>query len=66
MITLALLVIILGIISYLRIDKKCKAESINNQEFNIMKGTFLEYVGVLFGACALVILVAYTCITYLP
>lgn len=63
MITLALLLIILGIISYLRIDKKCKDAG---QEFNVIKGTLLEYVGILFGACALVILVAYTCITYLP
>jgi len=63
MITLALLVIILGIISYLRIDKKCKEIGCT---FNVMKGTLLEYVGVLFGVMALVILVAYTCITYLP
>lgn len=63
MITLGLLVIIWGIISFLRVNKKCKAEGVF---FNPFNGSFLDYIGIVIGTVVFIIDALFILITYLP
>ena len=63
MITLSILCIIWGIISYFRIKKICDQKE---EEFNIFYGSFFNYMGFLVGFAVLILTSVILIAFYLP
>jgi hypothetical protein len=63
MITLSILCIILGIISYFKIKKACKQKEI---EFDPFEGSFINYLGFVLGLAMFIIDIIAFSIYYLP
>jgi hypothetical protein len=63
MITLSILSIIWGIVSYIRIKKICDQK---NEEFNPFAGSFFDYFGIVIGAATSVITILTLAIRFLP
>ena len=63
MITLGIIFIVWGIISYFRIKKVCKQ---TGKEFTPFEGSFLDYLGFLAGLAMLVVNILILAVRYLP
>jgi hypothetical protein len=61
MITLNIILIIWGIISYIRIKKVC-----GNGTFNLLEAGLLDFIGFLLGSTMLLMVIITICITHLP
>jgi hypothetical protein len=63
MITLSILCIILGIVSYFRIKKACEQKEIH---FDPFEGSFINYFGFVFGLVMFIINIIALSVRYLP
>lgn len=63
MITLTGILIVLGIIAGIRINKKCRSLKI---PFDLDKGNFLEFITFIYGFAAALVATIKLIVTYLP
>lgn len=63
MITLSILSIVWGIISYIRIKKICDQK---NEEFNPFEGSFFDYIGIFAGLITSIIVIFVLSTRFLP
>jgi hypothetical protein len=63
MIILLTLVVLWGIFSIYRIDKKCKSMGV---DFDLFEGTLEEFIGGVIGGSTIIGILLYSIIKYLP